>query len=160
MEDGGFEPPKALLTDLQSAPFGRSGNPPNLELVIGVEPTTCWLQVSCSAIEPRQHITFAIIRMFTSWEGLLFAIIGDGNGNRTHITTLKGSCPIPFRRCRHNRGCPSDFFLALRAGFEPATHSLTGYRSAGWANGEYRDMRTYLIMLFLRIAPIRELVQR
>ena len=28
MEDGGFEPPKALLTDLQSAPFGHSGNPP------------------------------------------------------------------------------------------------------------------------------------
>ena len=28
VEDGGFEPPKALLTDLQSAPFGRSGNPP------------------------------------------------------------------------------------------------------------------------------------
>ena len=28
VEDGGFEPPKAMLTDLQSAPFGRSGNPP------------------------------------------------------------------------------------------------------------------------------------
>ena len=42
VEDGGFEPPKASLTDLQSAPFGRSGNPPkNLELVIGLEPTTC-----------------------------------------------------------------------------------------------------------------------
>ena len=26
-----------------------------LELVIGVEPTTCWLQISCSAIEPHQH---------------------------------------------------------------------------------------------------------
>ena len=26
--DGGFEPPKSLTTDLQSAPFGRSGNPP------------------------------------------------------------------------------------------------------------------------------------
>ena len=28
VEDGGFEPPKAMLTDLQSAPFGHSGNPP------------------------------------------------------------------------------------------------------------------------------------
>ena len=28
VEDGGFEPPKAMLTDLQSAPLGRSGNPP------------------------------------------------------------------------------------------------------------------------------------
>ena len=26
--DGGFEPPKALPTDLQSAPFGHSGNLP------------------------------------------------------------------------------------------------------------------------------------
>ena len=26
-----------------------------MELVIGVEPTTCWLQISCSAIEPHQH---------------------------------------------------------------------------------------------------------
>ena len=25
---GGFEPPKALPADLQSAPFGRSGTPP------------------------------------------------------------------------------------------------------------------------------------
>ncbi len=28
VEDGGFEPPKAEPADLQSAPFGRSGNPP------------------------------------------------------------------------------------------------------------------------------------
>lgn len=28
VEDGGFEPPKSVTTDLQSAPFGRSGNPP------------------------------------------------------------------------------------------------------------------------------------
>ena len=43
VEDGGFEPPKAMLTDLQSAPFGRSGKSSVLymELVIGIEPTTC-----------------------------------------------------------------------------------------------------------------------
>ena len=29
MDGGGFEPPKALLTDLQSAPFGRSGIHPH-----------------------------------------------------------------------------------------------------------------------------------
>ena len=28
----------------------------NMELAIGIEPTTCWLQVSCSAIEPMKHI--------------------------------------------------------------------------------------------------------
>ena len=46
--EGGFGPPKSLTTDLQSAPFGRSGIPPRysilkieLELVKGVEPPTC-----------------------------------------------------------------------------------------------------------------------
>ena len=30
VEGEGFEPPKAEPTDLQSAPFGRSGTPPHL----------------------------------------------------------------------------------------------------------------------------------
>ena len=36
----GFEPSKAMLADLQSAPFGHSGTPPlkKLERVRGVEP--------------------------------------------------------------------------------------------------------------------------
>jgi hypothetical protein len=29
VEGGGFEPPKVEPADLQSAPFGRSGTPPN-----------------------------------------------------------------------------------------------------------------------------------
>ena len=42
VEGDGFEPSKAQLTDLQSAPFGHSGIPPQImELAIGVEPTTC-----------------------------------------------------------------------------------------------------------------------
>ena len=46
----GFEPSKSVTTDLQSAPFGHSGTSPYLlELAIGIEPTTCWLQISCSA---------------------------------------------------------------------------------------------------------------
>ena len=28
MGEGGFEPPKAVPADLQSVPFGHSGNPP------------------------------------------------------------------------------------------------------------------------------------
>ena len=53
---GGFEPPKSKTSDLQSDPFGRSGICPYIrcssfvvEPVIGLEPTTCWLQISCSA---------------------------------------------------------------------------------------------------------------
>ena len=40
MDGGGFEPPKALLTDLQSAPFGHSGTHPKKPM-IGLEPITC-----------------------------------------------------------------------------------------------------------------------
>ena len=41
MDGGGFEPPKALLTDLQSAPFGRSGTPPDLMVpTTGIELVT------------------------------------------------------------------------------------------------------------------------
>ena len=31
VEGGGFEPPKAPTTDLQSVPFGRSGTPPGTD---------------------------------------------------------------------------------------------------------------------------------
>ena len=51
VEGGGFEPPKAVPTDLQSAPFGHSGTPPyiivrllrlnRVELAMGLEPATC-----------------------------------------------------------------------------------------------------------------------
>ncbi len=66
VEGGGFEPPKVEPADLQSAPFGRSGTPPEkikprillvqyaavnrnwmirrtkiMELVDGIEPPTC-----------------------------------------------------------------------------------------------------------------------
>ena len=54
----GFEPSKALPADLQSVPFGHSGIHPyektwQVKLftkpMIGLEPITCWLQISCSA---------------------------------------------------------------------------------------------------------------
>ena len=45
VEEGGFEPPKAKLADLQSVPFGHLGTPPysvvKVELVDGFEPPTC-----------------------------------------------------------------------------------------------------------------------
>ena len=46
MDGGGFEPPKRVATDLQSAPFGHSGTHPykfgfRLEPMIGLEPITC-----------------------------------------------------------------------------------------------------------------------
>ena len=41
VDRGGFEPPKSVTADLQSAPFGRSGTYPWVELVKGLEPATC-----------------------------------------------------------------------------------------------------------------------
>ena len=46
---GGFEPPKLIAADLQSAPFGHSGTYPQfpvawlrrMELAMGLEPATC-----------------------------------------------------------------------------------------------------------------------
>ena len=51
-------------------PLAAREFPPIMELVIGVEPTTCWLQISCSAIEPHQHhrtdIIIAEVRRFVN----------------------------------------------------------------------------------------------
>ena len=41
MDGGGFEPPKALLTDLQSAPFGHSGTHP----YVGTHVPTIWYSI-------------------------------------------------------------------------------------------------------------------
>lgn len=53
-------------TDLQSAPFGHSGNLPYmmdawLELVDGFEPPTCWLQISCSTSWATPALSTAFI---------------------------------------------------------------------------------------------------
>ena len=53
--DGGFGPPKLNSSRFTVCPLWPLGKSPMMELVIGVEPTTCWLQISCSAIEPHQH---------------------------------------------------------------------------------------------------------
>ena len=38
VEGGGFEPPKAVPTDLQSVPFGHSGTPPNKVRILYTPP--------------------------------------------------------------------------------------------------------------------------
>ncbi len=42
VEGGGFEPPKASPTDLQSVPFDHSGTPPNKQLVVKKEFLWSW----------------------------------------------------------------------------------------------------------------------
>ena len=60
VEGGGFEPPKASPSDLQSDPFDHSGTLPLLFMVptVGIEPTTARLQVECSTVEPCRRIKF------------------------------------------------------------------------------------------------------
>ena len=52
-------------------PLGNSSSV-NMELAIGIEPTTCWLQISCSTVEPCQHIKY----LFENKDG-------DSEGTRT-----------------------------------------------------------------------------
>ena len=49
VEGGGFEPPKAELTDLQSAPFGHSGTPPLfVTIIITFHSTVCKTELEWS----------------------------------------------------------------------------------------------------------------
>jgi hypothetical protein len=53
---GGFEPPKALPTDLQSVPFGRSGTPPEPKLYY----TSAWSQRRDSNPRPTDYKSVAL----------------------------------------------------------------------------------------------------
>ena len=67
--DGGFEPPKSLTTDLQSAPFGHLGNPPHFGVGFGAcSPTRTGdllitnqllYQLSYTSITNRTHVSNA-----------------------------------------------------------------------------------------------------
>ena len=81
MDGGGFEPPKSVTTDLQSAPFGHSGIHPYIKALRlatrnGFEPSTSAVtgrrsnQLSHRAIKQHiQEITLVVIHHFnqTHW---------------------------------------------------------------------------------------------
>ena len=48
VEEGGFEPPKRNVTDLQSAPFGHSGTPPYY-LLSQTDAAVCPIQLNAEA---------------------------------------------------------------------------------------------------------------
>ncbi len=70
VEGGGFEPPKAWPTDLQSVPFDRSGTPPDVELFKRVTEKTplyffaterpCWSQRRDSNPRPTDYKSVAL----------------------------------------------------------------------------------------------------
>ena len=74
----GFEPLKAKLTDLQSVPFGQLWNIPKyiilkfitlLELMIGLEPTTYWLQINCSTNWATSAYWITLAIQMATWMG-------------------------------------------------------------------------------------------
>ena len=72
MEGDGFEPSKAQLTDLQSAPFGHSGIPRHMERMMRIELTpSAWK----AEVLPLNYIRMS--------ETTMFYLIGAGGGNRT-----------------------------------------------------------------------------
>ena len=102
---------------------------------VGVEPTTCWLQISCSAIEPCRHI--------------VPNLLSDSKGIWTPVTAVKGRCLNRLTMepwfvfffyyflccCTLFSSC----FPALtpRVGLEPTTTRLTAARSTDWAIEDY-----------------------
>ena len=115
----GFGPLKSLTTDLQSAPFGRSGTLPYMELVNGVEPSTCWLQISCSAIEPHQQIIAARLPRNSSY----YTILKSGCQylififfNFRNLVFLKANVIYPLLRNRWIN-CQRIFPADLMSGF-------------------------------------------
>ena len=81
MDGEGFEPSKAELTDLQSAPFGHSGTHPYLiykadfQLRADERTRTVNLLITSQLLCQLSHIG-----------------INDSTGNRTRVTAVKGPC--------------------------------------------------------------------
>ena len=73
--------------------------------MIGIEPTTCWLQVSCSTVEPHQHI---------------------GGNNRTRTCDPLINSQLLYQLSH----IPAYLIkLATWKGLEPSTSSVTGWHS-------------------------------
>ena len=68
VEDGGFEPPKAQLTDLQSAPFGHSGNPP-YKNGAGNRTRTYNLLITSQLLYQLSHTSILFKKYFGDLEG-------------------------------------------------------------------------------------------
>ena len=72
VEGDGFEPSKAQLTDLQSAPFGHSGIPRHLERMMRIELTPSAWKAEVLPLNYIRTMSTTIIYK-----------VGAGGGNRT-----------------------------------------------------------------------------
>ena len=106
----GFEPATYWLTVSRSTCWTKEAI---LALLAGIEPATHGLTVHRSATELKKHFYF---------------YSGSGSGIWTHGTL---SHPTVFKTAALNHSA-TPLYLALPAGFEPATYWLTVSRSTYW----------------------------
>ena len=142
MGGGGFEPPKQFAADLQSVPFGHSGIHPYLIMTFnnhnkpmnGLEPLTCWLQISCSANWATSALYWVTPTgfepMLPPWKGGV-------------LTTWPWSLILmtASRSMQYLK-----YYETPRAGLEPATARLTAVCSTNWAIEDYYKVYSYYII--------------
>ena len=64
--DGGFEPPKALPADLQSVPFGHSGNPPYMKFGAGGRIRTPDLLITNQLLYQLSYTSISISAVYSN----------------------------------------------------------------------------------------------
>ena len=80
VEGGGFEPPKAEPSDLQSDPFGHSGTPPKIEPAILQNPLG-----DCQGAEPESATLYGFLPGMTKLNFIFFSGSPD-YGHRTWVS--------------------------------------------------------------------------
>ncbi len=123
MEGGGFEPPKSLTTDLQSAPFGHSGTPP---FGAGDRNRTNNLLITNQLL---------CLLSYTSILSFDWCLGADSNHRHRDFQSLALPTELPRHGmnpvCRYmavTKSLPQSL-LATRRGLEPLTSSVTGWRT-------------------------------
>ena len=146
VEGGGFEPPKAQLTDLQSAPFGHSGNPRNFFTCNSVNTyhsSFCWSWWREFAVAP--HLPFC-----TSFFSQLEPLVTQKSTRLFRFTLEPFRVRFPsfyWSWWRESNPQPADYKsaalplshtsisscfsikMATWIGLEPTTSSVTGWHS-------------------------------
>ena len=116
---GGFEPPKSLTTDLQSAPFGHSGTLPD------------------GASDRNRTSNLLITNQLLCLLSYTSVICIDGASGRTWTTDTGIFSPLLYQLSYRGLSVLNEaaslslphLFLATRRGLEPLTSSVTGWRT-------------------------------
>ena len=126
----GFEPSKTESSDLQSDAVGHFAIYPYkfiahrrvcyklfVELVNGIEPSTYWLQINCSACWATPAFVFP------------WCLGAESNHRHRDFQSLALPAELPRHMCCGSRIHYCHYTLATRRGLEPLTSSVTGWRT-------------------------------